>query len=77
MQLLGIILLLGILILLFVGVVYFGSSQGSSNGRSRSVLDDWDTWHGASNRFAARKKLDKLATGSQRRSRPHKHHPRS
>lgn len=70
MQLLGIILLVGILALLFVGVSYFGSSQGSSNGRSRSPLDDWDTWHGASNRYAARKKLDKLAAGPQRRSKP-------
>lgn len=73
MQLLGIILLLGILILLFVGVSYFGSSQGPSNGRSRSVFDDWSTSKGAYNRYAARDRLDKIAAEQRRRSRPHKH----
>lgn len=75
MQLLAIILFVGILALLFVGVSYFGSSQGQ--GRSRSVFDDWSTAKGAYNRYAARNKLDKIAAEQRRRSRPHKHHPRS
>lgn len=75
MQLLGIILLVGILVLLFVGVVYFGSTQGPSNGRSRSALDDWSIAKGAYNRYAARDRLNKIAAEQRRRSKPHKHYP--
>lgn len=73
MQLLGVILLIGILILLFAGMAYFGNSQSPSNGRSRSVFDDWSTSKGAYNRYAARDKLDKIAAEQRRRSKPHKH----
>jgi D-alanyl-D-alanine dipeptidase len=68
MQLLGILILLGLLVLLLIAGMYFANTQKTPNRRSGSALDDLYRSKGMGNVLDARERLDEM------RSTGHRHH---
>lgn len=79
MQLLGILILLGILVLLLLAGMYFANTQKTPNRRSGSALDDLYRSKGMGNVLDARDTLDSFSSGAhprqqQRRQAKAQHH---
>jgi hypothetical protein len=73
MQWLGLAILLGILITLFLAARYFGDTQKTHNARPKSARDDFYHSRGMINVSNAREKLDEIAVEQRRRSSPRRH----
>jgi len=67
MQLLGILILLGILVLLLVAGLYFANTQKMPNRRSGSALDDLYRSKGMGNVLDSRERLDEISPSEHRR----------
>ena len=67
MQLLGILILLGILVLLLVAGMYFANTQKTPNRHSGSALDDLYRSKGMGNVLDAREKVDEMRSMEHRR----------
>lgn len=67
MQLLGILILPGILVLLLVAAVYLANTQKTPNRRTGSALDDLYRSKGMGNVLDARDALDSFSSGARPR----------
>jgi hypothetical protein len=73
MQWLGLVILLGILITLFLAARYFGDTHYTHNERPKSARDDFYHSRGMVHVPNAREKLDEIAAEQHRRSSPRRH----
>ncbi|HZS76335.1 MAG TPA: hypothetical protein VFA41_06945 [Ktedonobacteraceae bacterium] len=68
MQLLGILIFIGILVLLLAAAMYFGNTQKTPNRRSGSALDDLYSSKGMGNVINANEVIrENLSSGEKRR----------